>query len=103
MTGPAVYIKPFDLQAASDREYLALNDYANCLQAEVLPDDPPTPAEEHIARLRHIPPFRKAFAWAAWSPNETRIVASGRVDFLNTEENKHLVQFQLGVLPKHRR
>ena len=102
MTGAAVHIKPFDLQGASDHEYLALNDYANCLQAEALPDDPPTPAEEHIARLRHIPPFRQAFVWAAWSPDETRVVASGRVDSPNTEENKHLAQFQLGVLPKYR-
>jgi mycothiol synthase len=103
MTGPAVHIKPFDLQGASDHEYLALNDYTNCLQAEALPDDPPTPIEEYIAQLRHIPSFRKVFAWAAWSPDETIVVASGRVDFLNTEENKHLVRFQLGVLPKHRR
>jgi mycothiol synthase len=103
MTGPAVHIKPFDLQGASDHEYLALNDYANCLQAEVLPDDPLTPAQERIAQLRHIPPFVQAFAWAAWSPNETRVVASGRVDFPNTNENKHLVRFQLGVLPKQRR
>jgi mycothiol synthase len=102
MTGAAVHIKPFDLQEASDHEYLALNDYANCLQAEALPDDPPIPAEEHIARLRHIPPFRKAFAWAAWSPDKMRVVASGRIDFPNTGENKHLAQFQLGVLPKYR-
>jgi GNAT superfamily N-acetyltransferase len=103
MTGAAVHIKPFDLQGASDHEYLALNDYANCLQAETLPDDPPTPAEERIAQWRHIPPFVQAFAWAAWSPNETRVVASGRVDFPNTNENKHLVGFQLDVLPKYRR
>jgi hypothetical protein len=99
MTEPAVRIKPFDLQGASDHEYLALNDYANCLQAETLPDDPPTPAEERIAQLHHIPPFRQAFAWAAWSPDETRVVASGRVDFPQTGENKHLVGFQLDVLP----
>ena len=49
MAGPAIHIKPFDLQGASDHEYLALNDYANCLQAEALPDDPPTPTEERIA------------------------------------------------------
>ena len=103
MTGAAVHIKPFDLQGASDHEYLALNDYANCLQAEALPDDPPTPAEEHIARLRHIPPFRQAFVWAAWSPDETRVVASGRVESPYTKENKHLIWFQLDVLPKHRR
>jgi hypothetical protein len=65
MTEPAVHIKPFDLQGASDHEYLVLNDYANCLQAEALPDDPPTPVEERIARLRHIPSFRQTFAWAA--------------------------------------
>jgi hypothetical protein len=50
---------------ASDHEYLALNDYANCFQAEVLPDDSPTPAEERITQLRHIPSFRQVFAWAA--------------------------------------
>jgi mycothiol synthase len=102
MTEPAVRIKPFDLRGASDHEYLALNDYANCLQAEALPDDPPTPAEERIAQLRHIPPFRQTFAWAAWTPDETRVLASGRVDFPKTGENKHLVGFQLDVLPSYR-
>jgi hypothetical protein len=82
VTGPAIHIKPFNLQGASDHEYLALNDHANCLQAE-----------ERIARLRHIPPFRQAFAWAAWSPDETRVLASGRVNFPKTGENKHLVRF----------
>jgi mycothiol synthase len=103
VTGPAIHIKPFNLQGASDHEYLALNDCANCLQAEVLPDDPPTPAEERIARLRHIPPFRQAFAWVAWSPDQMRVVASGRVDFPKTGENKHLVRFRIDVLPKYRR
>jgi GNAT superfamily N-acetyltransferase len=103
MTEPAVHIKPFDLQGASDHEYQALNDYANCLQAETVPEDPPIPTEERIAQLRHIPSFRKTFAWAAWSPDGMRVVASGRVDFPTTGENKHLVGFQLDVLPKHRR
>jgi mycothiol synthase len=103
MAGPAVHIKPFDLQGASDHEYLALNNYTNCLQSEALPDDPPTPAQERIAQLRHIPSFRQAFVWAAWTPDETRVVARGRVDSPKTGENKHLVWFQLDVLPKHRR
>jgi mycothiol synthase len=30
------------------------------------------------------------------------VLASGRVDFLNTGENKHLVRFRIDVLPKHR-
>jgi hypothetical protein len=45
------------------------------------------------------PSLAQAFAWAAWSPDETRVLASGRVDFQNnTHENKYLVRFQLDVL-----
>ena len=41
--------------------------------------------------------------WAAWDPGQTEILALGYVVFLRMEENKHLAQFDISVLPEHRR
>ena len=103
MTMLAIAIEPFNFAHASDAEYEALNRYFNRAQAETLPDDPPTPLEETVAQMRNVPPFVSVEAWAGWNPEKTEIVASSVVSFLKTEENTHLVQFNLGVDQEHRR
>ena len=103
MTASAVTIEPFDFAGASEREYQAVNEFANILQAETLPDDPPTPLAETIAALQNVPPFITAFAWNAWNADKTEIVGSANVGFMDTEENKHLAWFDLSVLPAQRR
>ena len=98
-----VAIRPFDFAAASDHECAALNRHFNCARAEILPDDPPTPLEEAIARMQNIPPFVSLHPWAGWSANGEEIVASLVASFLKTEENKHLLQFEINVAPEYRR
>jgi len=103
MTETTVAVRPFDLIGADDREYAALNRHFNRARAETLPDDPPTPLEETIAQMRNIPPFVSVDAWAGWDTEEAEIVASGVVSFPKTEENAHLVQFDLSVDTPYRR
>ena len=103
MTKLPVTIRPFDLAAASDAEYAALNRHFNLAKAEILPDDPPTPLEEMVARMRNIPPFVSLHPWAGWSVDSEEILASAFVSFLKTEENTHLAQFEISVDPEYRR
>lgn len=105
-TSPAdlpVTLLPFDLAGASEAEYAAWNRHSNRARAETLPDDPPIPLEEALARLRNIPPFVALRPWAGWSADGTEMRASVVVSFLKTEENRHLAQFEISVDPEYRR
>jgi len=97
------HIQPFDLVNSSHSEYAALNRYSNLLRAERLPDDPPVPLEELIQNLKNVPAFIDYKIWCAWDASHTRIVGNGDVVLLRTEDNRHLAQFNLGVLPEYRR
>lgn len=96
-----VSIQPLDLRAASDADYAALNVFGNHMKAERLPGDPPTPLEQQIAGYRSMPDFVVVSAWAAWDGEA--VVGTAGVDFLQTDENKHVVQFGVEVLPGYRR
>jgi mycothiol synthase len=102
MSKLSVQILPLDGKAASQAEYAALNRHTNRLRLERLPDDPTTPLEETIQNLQSFPPFADFRMWAAWDPGQTEILALGYVVFLRMEENKHLAQFDISVLPEHR-
>lgn len=102
MTETPIAIRPFDIAGASDHEYATLNRHFNRARAETLPDDPPTPLEETIAQMQNIPPFVSVHAWAVWGADGAEIVAGASVSFLKTEENTHLVQFDINVDPKYR-
>ena len=103
MSTPNIQIRPFDGKAASPAEYAALNRHTNRIRLERLPDDPPIPLEETIQNLQSIPPFADFRLWAAWDPGQTEILAFGNVVFLRMEDNQHLAQFDITVLPEHRR
>jgi len=103
MSPPSFQILPFDGKAASQAEYAALNRHTNRIRLERLPDDPPIPLEETIQNLQNFPPFADFRMWAAWDPGQTEILALGYVVFLRMEENKHLAQFDITVLPEYRR
>ena len=103
MSTPAFKILPFDGKAASPAEYAALNRHTNRIRLERLPDDPPVPLDESIQNLQSIPPFADLRLWAAWNPEENEILALGNVAFMRMQENQHLAQFEITVLPEFRR
>lgn len=94
-------IKQIDPRNASDQEYAAMNAFSNRIRAEMLPDDPPIPLDEAIRGWRNIPAFVDVIAWGVVDGG--KIIASGSISFLKTEENKHLVEFDIQVAPEYRR
>jgi GNAT superfamily N-acetyltransferase len=99
MPNSEVQIHPLDT-AMSAAEYAAFNRHANRLRLERLPDDPPVPLEETIQNLQNIPSFIALKLWAAWGGDE--IVGLGTGVIFLTDDNQHLVQFELSVLPEYR-
>jgi len=102
MSTPVIQIRPFDGMGASQAEYAALNRHTNRIRLERLPDDPPIPLAETIQNLQSIPSFVDLKLWAAWNPSQSEIVALGNVVIFRTEDNKHLVQFEITVLAEYR-
>ncbi|MEP7199813.1 MAG: GNAT family N-acetyltransferase, partial [Chloroflexota bacterium] len=98
-----IRIAPFDFKHASAHEYAAANVFFNRVRAEQLPDDPPTPLDENIRNWQSIPPFVFIEAWGAWNADGSEVVAAGSVNYLLTDENQHLAQFEIDVLPSFRR
>ena len=103
MTLSAYKIRPFDVANATPEEFAALNRHNNRIRLERLPDDPPIPLEESIQNLKNTPPFVDLHAWMACKLNQTEITGYAFVAFLKMEENKHLAQFEITVLPGYRR
>ena len=100
MPFPELQIKVFDRHTANDQEILAAHTLFNRIRAEMLPEDSPLPLEHTIANLRAIPPFVDVHIWAVWRRDE--IVAQGHVAMLRKDENKHLAEFNIDVLPELR-
>ena len=98
-----IEVLPFPVKDASQLEYNALNGHTNRIRLERLPEDPPIPRDETIGNLQSIPPYADLRIWAAWNPEKSEIVAVGNIVLLRMEENKHLAQFEISVLPEYRR
>lgn len=95
-------IRPFPLDA-SEAEYAALNRHINRLRQERLPDDPPIPLAETIENLNNIPTFVELLMWAAWDAEHDEIAGLGNIQLTRVEDNRHLAQFEISVLPEYRR
>jgi mycothiol synthase len=102
MVANTYQIRPFET-SASQAEYAALNRQTNRIRQERLPDDPPIPLEETIQNLQSVPPFLDLRLWAAWNADRSEMIAQGNVVMFRMEENKHLAQFEINVLPEYRR
>ncbi len=96
-------LKPLNLREASPAEYAALNRHNNTLRRERLPDDPPIPLDEMIQGFKNIPSFVEVRMWCGWDPAQIEIVAQGNVVLLHTDDNQHLTQVDITVLPEYRR
>jgi GNAT superfamily N-acetyltransferase len=103
MEAPSARVEPLDLRAAGDRDYAALSALVNRIRAERLPDDPPIPLDEHIQEWQNIPPFVDMFNWVIWNDERSAIVASAWGSVLRMEENQHVGQMSIEVLPESRR
>lgn len=103
MLPATIVIQPINLRAATSAEYQALNTFENALRAERLPDDPPLPLSETSQRWQNFPAFFDLAGWGAWSADQAMIIAAVVTFIRRTEDNQHLLYFELGVLPAFRR
>lgn len=94
-------IESVDVRRASPEQYAAINELSNVLRAERLPDDPPMPLNEEIARLRNLPPVLDFPVWLAWEGS--RAVGKAHLEILRTGQNPHLAEGHIEVRPEHRR
>lgn len=99
----SVQFQLFSNKTATQAEYAALNRHLNRMRRERLPDDPPSPIDDTIQQFQNLPDFVDFKVWVAWDAAQTEIVAQGNVSLLNMEENRHLAQFDITVLPEYRR
>src|ERR1700694_518752 len=103
MTLSDITIKPFAWQTAGDAEFGALTCFTNAIEAERLPADPPRTVGDIVSRWRSTPSFLENEAWAAWLPDGSAIVALGRCSARHGEDNQHMVECDVQVLPEWRR
>jgi mycothiol synthase len=103
MLATAVRIAPLDPHATTDAEIAAVHALIIRRLAERFPADPPPPLEQTAALFRGIPPFLDLRIWAAWTEDQPTLLGFGLLIMPLTEENRHMAQIDLEVLPEARR
>jgi mycothiol synthase len=93
----------FNNLGATQAEYAAFNRHLNRMRRERLPDDQPSPLSDTIQQFQSLPDFVDLKLWYAWDVDQKEIIAQGNVSLLDMEENRHLAQFDISVLPEYRR
>lgn len=90
-----------DLRNGTPAEYASMNAFGDIMRVESHPEDPPVPHAERIARMQNIPPFVKLETWGVLTP-DGQLIAHGDAAYLDQEENKHAMEFEIRVLPEFR-
>jgi mycothiol synthase len=94
-------IQRFDPHRANQSEFAALTTLENHIRAEQWPEDSPFALEEVIGNLRFAPPLADTSFWVAWQKES--IMGRARLSMYRTEQNRHLADFDIAVLPSMRR
>lgn len=101
-TGNDITIRAIDVQALTAEERVDLNAYQNAMRAESHPEDPATPVEELEALLANIPSFVRVWAWLG-RDDKGQVVCGAQLLSMDTGDNPHVGQANVGVLPHWRR
>lgn len=94
-------IDELEIRNASPAEYETLNVFANQMQAELLPNDPPLLLEQSIQKAKSLPLLVELPIWVIYQND--KIVARAELQILQIEQNKHIATFDIQVLPEYRR
>ncbi|MFC4639383.1 GNAT family N-acetyltransferase [Deinococcus hohokamensis] len=94
-------VEAFDHQHVSALDLTAMTEFSNAIRAEKLPDDPGLDERDIAAMFATLPPFVDVRLWVA--RDEKQIVARGQLTLLHLDDNRHLAQFEVMVLPAYRR
>ncbi len=97
-----IEVTEFDPRSAAEAEFIANNAFINRINAEIWPDDPPQTLDETKRNYRAVPAF--------WTPREWlvrdaagEVIANATVGWPEVEENRHLAESWIGVMPEWRR
>ena len=96
-------LREFIIKDASEAEFEAFVTFENKMRQERQPGDPPRSLASIKANLQSIPPFVHLRLWLVWDVAETAVIAQATFVYLDTDENQHLGQVDLDVLPAYRR
>jgi GNAT superfamily N-acetyltransferase len=96
-------ITAHDPAEATDGEIAEGCAFANILQAEVVPGDPPTPVEEAIAASRAVPDRVRRFEFHARDDEGGLVGRATTMIDPDHDDNPDLIQVEIDVLPEHRR
>lgn len=72
------------------------------MHAERVPELPPIPLAEKIEQLQNVPSFMGYAVLVVADENSHEFVALAEIAIPKTEENQHLAQFMIQVLPAYR-
>jgi GNAT superfamily N-acetyltransferase len=97
-----IVVSELDLASATDDDVCAFTAFRNAMQAEYHADDPPWTEDAVAMEVRNWPPFIKHRAFLA-RDDDGSIVASAIANWMVHEDNQHIVNVDLGVLPAYRR
>ncbi len=98
--------RPFDIEHASEEEWVAFQALRDRRRIEFLPDEPPYPLEQTQRNLRSLPDFVDFAFWLVWRPiyeSGPEAVASVNTQIAHTESNQNLMEFDLYVVDEWRR
>jgi mycothiol synthase len=96
-------ITAHDPAAYTDDELAQACEFGNVLQAEILPDDPPTPLDDLIANHRAAPARLRRYAFRVWDENHRLVGRAATSVDPEHDDNPDLLQVDALVLPDHRR
>ena len=100
MKSSELLLTQLDRTTASESELLALNAFENVIHSEVWSDAATIPLEQTIARLRSSPPYFQHDLWAIRRTDGGEILAIANA--LHFERDRHLMYFDVSVLPEMR-
>lgn len=95
-------IREFSVNEATEAEFVALHQYENEMRSERLPEDPPKSLASVKADWQTVPPFLKMRMWLVWDGAETAVIAKGLIAYTESDDNQHLAQVAVDVLPAYR-
>ncbi|MBA2609537.1 MAG: GNAT family N-acetyltransferase [Actinobacteria bacterium] len=94
---------PFDPTTAPEVHMRARYAFDCQMEAELDPDTPVYPYDAWLKFIRQTSPFQDNHRWVAWDEDRRDIVGAGFIGLGRTDENRHLANFDIHVLPARRR
>ncbi|WP_309708756.1 GNAT family N-acetyltransferase [Armatimonas sp.] len=96
-----ITIRPIDIRNISDDDAKASHELRVALAAERTPDDPAPKWEDTQAQLQSIPTFVDVWVW--FVEQEGKTLGTADLGVMRADENQHLAQFSIKLLPETRR